>query len=662
MCDVVLVSMPYAGPERPSIALSLLKACLEQEGIGTRVSYGNLWFVQQTGLAEFLLIAGSGTPHLAADWVFAAEAFPEADLDDAEYLRRLEKDPSLRSIRRARSQASAFLDDMVQRVMDHGPRIVGCTSMFHQHVASLALLRRLRRAAPDVVTMMGGAHCEATMGKITHERFDWVDYVVSGEAEELIAVLCRLIFEKGRNAEPGALPAGVVGPCHRNGGASVGPLPRAIVSDLDATPFPDYSDYFEQLHETQLSRDLDPGLMLETARGCWWGQKQPCTFCGLNGEGLRYRAKSPARTIQEVRVLSERYDVDGFMVVDNILNADYFETVLPAWAERTPKYRVFYETKANLRREQVKLLSDAGVRWIQPGIENLHNGVLKLLRKGTTTATNLQLLKWCSEFGVCTAWNLLVDVPGDRDEWYEELTGWLPLICHLPAPTGGMQGIVPVRFDRFSEYAARPEAYGLELSPYWSYRYVYPLSDEDVGALAYYFEDHGPRVRRRPCLERLSLAVVEWQALTRRRTASQLQGKPLEPYVRLDMWAVDGGIRIEDTRPCAVAAEFFLEGLEARVYDTCDVGRSKEALLRELGRDTPGITWTDVEPVLDRLVQEGLMLAMDGRWISLAVRAPQRPVPPASLYPGGFAHLERRKRRVVDRRYGTVFDAYRVQI
>jgi hypothetical protein len=30
-------------------------------------------------------------------------------------------------------------------------------------------------------------------------------------------------------------------------------------------------------------------LPFKSARGCWWGQKQRCPVCDLNGEGMSYR-------------------------------------------------------------------------------------------------------------------------------------------------------------------------------------------------------------------------------------------------------------------------------------------------------------------------------------------------------------------------------------
>ncbi len=72
------------------------------------------------------------------------------------------------------------------------------------------------------------------------------------------------------------------------------------------------------------------------------------------------------------------------MAVDNILPHEYFKTLLPELKRRQLGVTLFYEIKANLKREQVELLRDAGVAALQPGIESLSTPVLRLMRKGTT--------------------------------------------------------------------------------------------------------------------------------------------------------------------------------------------------------------------------------------------------------------------------------------
>jgi len=71
--------------------------------------------------------------------------------------------------------------------------------------AAPARLRRSRRLAADVGTMLAGANCETVMGATTHRWFGWVDFVGSGEADGIIAGLCRLALTQGREADPADL-------------------------------------------------------------------------------------------------------------------------------------------------------------------------------------------------------------------------------------------------------------------------------------------------------------------------------------------------------------------------------------------------------------------------------------------------------------------------
>src|SRR5205807_2162392 len=109
------------------------------------------------------------------------------------------------------------------------------------------------------------------------------------------------------------------------------------------------------------------------------------------------------------------------------------------------------ETKANLRRDHMQSFFDAGVRSIQPGIESLHDEILRLLAKGNKAWMNVQLLKWAAELAMDISWVFLVDVPGQRDAWYIEMLTWLTFVSHLPPPSFA----VPIQFMRFSRVADR---------------------------------------------------------------------------------------------------------------------------------------------------------------------------------------------------------------
>src|SRR5208282_1767562 len=195
---------------------------------------------------------------------------------------------------------------------------------------------------------------------------------------------------------------------------------RDRIHDMDRLPDPDYGDYFAALGRSSLGPRIKPALLIESARGCWWGAKSHCTFCGLNGSTMAFRAKSAQRVYAELVRQKSRYGIGRFLAVDNIMSYHYFRDLLPMLNEHNPGVSLFYEIKSNLKRDQVELLRDAGVLAVQPGIESLSSHVLRLMRKGVTAIQNVQLLRLCREFGIEIAWNLLYGFPGETPEDYVE--------------------------------------------------------------------------------------------------------------------------------------------------------------------------------------------------------------------------------------------------
>jgi ribosomal peptide maturation radical SAM protein 1 len=613
--DVVLVSMPFAEVQRPSIGLGLLRASLADTGIESEIVYANLDFAERVGLAAYQAMQGAPTDHLLGEWCFAERLAPARDGVDDEYLNLVLDvrgqgfpaglDARKDLMRWVRAQSAAFVNDVAESIVARRPRIVGCSSVFQQHCASLELLRRVRELSPDTVLLMGGANCEGEMGTETLRAFPWVDCVVSGEADGLFAELCRVLLEHGRAVDPGKLPDGAIARGHASHGTAP---PRPVIRDLDALPTPHYDDYFDSVKVSTLSGLIRPGLLAESSRGCWWGERSHCTFCGLNGTGMTFRSKSAERVLAEIGALSRRYGVDSVQFVDNILDMSYFKTLLPKLADAGAPYRLFYETKANLKRDQVRLLADAGVRFIQPGIESLDDHVLRLIGKGNSALMNLQLLKWSAEFGVHPAWNMLCGVPGESDEWYAEMASWLPAVFHLQPPSG----LSRVRFDRFSPYHTRARDFGLALEPSRAYGYVYDLPPESLMRLAYSFEDRGQRghVHRgrhgQPGQQRLADVVRQWNDVWRTS----------RPALR----AHDDGrvLRIDDRRPCASERGWTTDALQAEVCRVCDVAQTRDAVMKDVsarrGAEAPAIAGA-----IETLCARRVLLPLNGKLLNLAV-------------------------------------------
>ena len=605
MIDVLLVSMPFGPLLSPSLGLSLLQPQVEARGLTCRVDYFTLPFAERIGEPLYSRITTENRAMSRAfvgEWIFSHALFDWDEAQDERYLTDVLMQPpswlgrnptrppapsQVRAILRARDNAAAFVDWCAEQVAAAQPAIVGLTSVFQQHLASLALAKRVKARLPGTFIVLGGANCEATMGLETVRQFPFVDAVVSGEGDRTFGDLALQLT--GRT--PRTDLAGVITQASAAAGPSAAPAVPAAVADLDALPYPEYRDFFEQFERSRFGRAWQPSVFVETSRGCWWGEKMHCTFCGLNGESMAYRSKTAPRALAELTHLAETYPECDIQVVDNILDLKYFKTLLPELAARRLPVSLFYETKSNLKKDQVRLLRDAGVTMIQPGIESFSDRVLKQMKKGVSGLQNIQLLKWCKELGVHPIWNFLIGFPQESPEDYFEMAGLTARVCHLPRPSG----VSVIRLDRFSPNFTQAGLLGFtKLQPLPFYEFLYDLPEPARRNLAYYFsyEYKVPQNVARYA-DPLVRSVHAWKTTWRNAE-----------LVSIDL---DDRLFVFDTRPRAASPISMLTGDDRRLYETCDA-------IADGSRFTPA----DAER-LDSLANRGLMLRDGGKFLSLAV-------------------------------------------
>jgi len=282
------------------------------------------------------------------------------------------------------------------------------------------------------------------------------------------------------------------------------------LQDMDSLPRLDYDDYFQQMGTLIPDlKDVPVWLYYETSRGCWWGAKHHCTFCGLNANGMAFRERSPDKVVDELRTLTQRYPSTKIAMTDNIMPFRYHKTLIPKLANELPELHIFYEQKANLTLDQVNGLYKAGNVVIQPGIESLSTELLTLMRKGVRAWQNIALLRYARAVGMGIKWNLLYSFPNDTIEPYQEMLELIPKINHLTPPNA----LTHLSIDRFSPYFEQPDEFGLErIEPLTGYRDIFP-EECDVEKLAYHFTARYRSASRESAklMWQLYEAVTTWQ-------------------------------------------------------------------------------------------------------------------------------------------------------
>ncbi len=612
MSQVLLVNMPLFNLRWPNLGPSLLKAQLTRRGIACEMAYLNYDFAERIGEEVYTWLADSFAFVLGGERLFARHYFGDRLPSDDVYWNEvlLATDPGLTEEDRRDYEATAatvtpFLDHC-ERAFDWSRfAVVGFAASFQQTMASVCLARRIKARFPNVQIVFGGAACEGVMGVEMLTQFPEIDYVCTGEADDAFPALVEALLA-GKTA---SMPLGVIDrPMLASGQTEPADPCSFLTTQLDTLPYPDFDDYFARASRSSLRQQVHSLLFFETSRGCWWGQKHHCAFCGLNGGTLTYRSKSARRAVDELRYLVQRHGVHQACSADNILDHRYFNTFLPMLREEDLDLAFVFEMKTNMTRRHVTALLDAGMGAAQLGIETFITPVLRRIGKGATAVQNLQTLKWLSEPGIEVKWNVLYGFPGEDPADYDALAELIPSLVHMAPPLA----VGKVRMDRFAPFFEDPQAWGMtNPRPYRAFQCVYPFQPQSLSRLAYYF-DYDYIDGRDPAeyTAGARTEIEKWQQIAGTVTLRQFDRG-------------DGVTLLTDTRPCATEFQHRLSGWRRGLYHYCDTGRSLKTLL------TASADWAGGEPVsetqvgrqLETWLAQRLMAHLDDRYLSLAFRS-----------------------------------------
>jgi len=629
-CDVLLITAPWATVNGPSVQLSILKPVLQAAGLKCDVEYANLRFLEYIPLGQynrflrylplgewlFNLPLSSNRKHLTSDYLdyinqhYLEQHAAENQLGESSATKETNlltdifgKGYIETILGLKREIVPKFVSDVAERALGHGARVIGFTSTFNQNVPSLSIAKTIKNRSHNIKIVFGGGNCEGIMGPTLLRSFPFVDYVVSGEGEIAFPRLLRGIFN-GVNSEELKEIGGVA---LRNG-AEVWSGGQAESPSMDEIPLMDCGDYYDvaaELREKGIAVPTGP-VFFECSRGCWWGQHSQCTFCGLNGLNIRYRSKSPERVFQEVISLSEKHRVLFFQAADNILNPAFFAALLPKFRKTGIDFQFYFEVKATMTKNQIKLLADCGVTRLQPGIESLSTHVLQLMSKGTNMLQNVQALKWFEEFHIWPDWNFLIGFPNEKEEDYLGIEALLPLIYHLPPPSTELNRI---ELDRFSPNFDFAKELGFRnVMPSRDYFYIYDLDEQVLRDLVYSFdyELEGGKLFL-PQVARINRLIREWNA----KYNEEPKGSKLTYRKGFDFVEILDRRRSETKR-------IVLSGSAAEVFISCDRITSLGGLVESLRARRDSSPESHMVDLIEELRAKGLIIEEGEKYLALA--------------------------------------------
>lgn len=406
--SVLLVAMPYAGINIPSIQLATLQSYLQTHDIKIDVRHLYLDAAQHYGLALYhSLIFPPGDPYIA-QMAFTRYLFPD------HWHHTLSKLKEYYSETIGKNPVAPSFDDYLQKTDDFYQHVqttldwqkydlLGFTLNYGQLLPSLAIAKSIKRQNPETKIVFGGSRTYGDLGRGILQAFPDIDYIVSGDGEEPLTKLAH-------NEEPAAIP----GLAYRKNDGILGNSDRIDI-DLASTPLPTYNSFFDRLQssssELQQFFHYSGRLPVEISRGCWWNH---CTFCNLNLQTPCYREKPIEKIINEIQYLSEHHHILNFQFIGNTLPKEQHRAFFTSLKELGKDFTFFVEARAgHLTSHDYQLMKETGFTTIQTGIESFSKHYLKIMKKGTRVIDNIAALKHCRQYNIQNSYNLIIRYPNE---------------------------------------------------------------------------------------------------------------------------------------------------------------------------------------------------------------------------------------------------------
>ena len=232
------------------------------------------------------------------------------------------------------------------------------------------------------------------------------------------------------------------------------------------------------------------------------------------------------------------------------------------------------------------------------------------MRKGTTGLRNLELLKWCREYGVTPCGTCSTDsrARGARTT---------PRPTRSSAPPGTStrpSGTARCVSTASAPITTQPATFGMtNVRPMAAFRSLYPVDDQALDRIAYYFDfDYAAGHRADTYAHDVMALVAAWQQDDERGSLTISR-------------AAAGDLHVVDTRYGAASPAWtVLSGWHQAVYWSCDRSQLLGTLVALPEVRAAGADEHAVRDFLDRCVRDRLMVHQDGRWLALAVHTPAR--------------------------------------
>lgn len=303
------------------------------------------------------------------------------------------------------------------------PPIVGISVLTGPVITdALKISRRIKAISPKTVIVWGGLHPTFFPKQVLKEKS--VDFIIQGEGELALSDLCEALLNNKNYKDIKNLGF------RNNGKLVINPVREERIN-LDTNYLPAW-DLVEMKYYLAKRFFASRVLTLNSSRGCL----MKCTFC-FNREysSQKWRGISAKNIKKQIEYLYKNYNINGIQFYEDSFDTDkkrlreFCDLMIRSGMNKKVKWSHFSNIPY-FDRETVLYEMEAGLKYIEYGVESGSQRILDWIKKQQTVEQIKEVFDHCKAIGIKTSALFMVGFP---DETLEELNMTVKLVEELPA-------------------------------------------------------------------------------------------------------------------------------------------------------------------------------------------------------------------------------------
>ncbi|MBI4447244.1 MAG: cobalamin B12-binding domain-containing protein [Acidobacteria bacterium] len=290
--------------------------------------------------------------------------------------------------------------------------LVGLSCMTAEFEGAEIAARQIKALQPEIRIVFGGQHPTIVADEVMAKEY--CDFVCMGEGEETFGELLDAL------SQPADLSQ-VRGLAYKDSqGRIFKNPPRPSIQNVDALDFPAYHliqvDRYVEAESARYTPKYKRAIQIFTSRGCPWH----CTYCH-DLFGKTFRPRSAENVLAEMKLLYEKYQVQEFMIEDDIFNFDMDRSkkICDLIVDSGMKVGLQFGNGVRLERldeELIRKLAAAGTHHMAIAIESASPRVQRLTKKNLKLHMVKDVVRLTNKYKINTLGFFMIGFPSETIE------------------------------------------------------------------------------------------------------------------------------------------------------------------------------------------------------------------------------------------------------